>query len=439
MKFGRLLIAAVLLGGLSAAVWYSNKKTAADAGKPPADASPKVLTLKKEDITQLEFKHREGDPTIVKKSGDGWRITAPKDLPASQSAIDSILSSVSDISSDRLLDSNATDLAGYGLSPAVVEVDITMKDGKVSKLLLGEDTPTGSDVYAKVESDPRLFTVGSFNKTSLDKTFNDLRDKSVLFFNPDKVSRVELTAKKETIEFGRVNANEWQILKPKAARADGLQVDEMVRKVKDAMTETLSDDDEKKAVSAFGSAPALATIKITDASGTQTLEIRKAKDDYYAKSSSVPGVLKVNADLGMALDKSLDDFRNKKLFDFGFSDPTKIEFKDGAKDVTFEKTGDKWTSGGKTMDSISVQSLIDKLRDLSATKFPDTGFTSAAIEFTVVSNDGKRIEKVQIGANNIAKREGEPALYEIDAKAVQDARQAAGDIREAAASTDKKK
>ena len=61
---------------------------------------------------------------------------------------------------------------------------------------------------------------------------------------------------------------------------------------------------------------------MTDAGGNQTLEVRKDKDkNYYAKSSAVEGVYKIASDVGDALDKSLDDFRNKKLFDFGFSDP----------------------------------------------------------------------------------------------------------------------
>ena len=73
--------------------------------------------------------------------------------------------------------------------------------------------------------------------------------------------------------------------------------------------------------------------------------------------------------MGDALDKGLDDFRNKKLFDFGFSDPGKVELKN----AVYTKSGDKWMSGSKTMDNASVQSLIDKLRDLSATKFADSG------------------------------------------------------------------
>ena len=61
------------------------------------------------------------------------------------------------------------------------------------------------------------------------------------------------------------------------------------------------------------------------------------KDDYYAKSSVVEGIHKVPKDLGDGLDKAIDDFRNKKVFDFGFNDPTKIEFKDGGKTATYRK------------------------------------------------------------------------------------------------------
>ena len=45
----------------------------------------------------------------------------------------------------------------------------------------------------------------------------------------------------------------------------------------------------------------------------------------------VEGVYKVPKDLAKASIRALDDFRNKKLFDFGFNDPDKIEFKDGAR------------------------------------------------------------------------------------------------------------
>ncbi len=135
----------------------------------------------------------------------------------------------------------------------------------------------------------------------------------------------------------------------------------------------------------------MATVTTSDASGTQTLEVRKDKDkNYYAKSSAVEGIYKSTADLGDGLDKSVDDFRNKKLFDFGFTDPTKVE----VGSTVYQKSGEKWMSGNKQMDSASVQSLIDKLRDLAATKFVDKAAGDPFLVLAVTSGDGKRVEKV---------------------------------------------
>jgi hypothetical protein len=88
------------------------------------------------------------------------------------------------------------------------------------------------------------------------------------------------------------------------------------------------------------------------------------------------------------------------------------------------------------MDSTTVQNLIDKLRDLAASKFQDAGGGTAALEVTVTSNDGKRVEKVAInkqGDQYLAKRENEPSIYILDSKAADDLIKAAGDVKEAAA------
>ena len=327
-------------------------------------------------------------------------------------------------------------LSAYGLNAPILEVDITGKGGKVSKLKIGDDTPTNSGSYAMLEGDPRVFTVASYVKTGLDKSVNDLRDKRLLTFDQDKLSRVELMAKKEDIEFGR-DKDQWQIVKPKPLRADGLQVDEMLRKLKDAkMDLTLSPDDAKKAAAAFASGMPVATVKLTDPSGTQQIEIRKVKDDYYAKSSVVPGVFKATPELAMGVDKALDDFRNKKLFNFGFNDPNKVDMHLNGKTYSFQKGGDDWFSNGKKMDSVSMQSLLDKLRDLSATKFIDTGLLARqpwiSVWLRTAANRLKRSSLPSRARIIVAQRENEPALYALDAKTVNDLSQAASDVKPAA-------
>jgi len=312
---------------------------------------------------------------------------------------------------------------------------LTEKKNKTQKLMLGDDTPAGNGIYAKLDGDPRVFTIPKYDETSIDKSANDLRDKRLLTVDSEKISRVDLTSKKQEIEFGR-NKEEWQIVKPKPLRADGTQVDELVRALTDAKMDLAASDDQKKTASAFAAGTPVATAKLTTESGTQELQVRKSKDDYYAKSSAVQGLYKVPSTLGEALGKNLEDFRNKKLFDLGFDDPNKIEIRDGTKTYFLTRSGEDWWSGSaKKLDAGAVQALIERIRDLSASKFVDSGFTLPTVDVTVTSNDGKRVEKVaiaKVGDNYIAMRENEPALYQIDSKLVDDLTKSAAEVKPAA-------
>jgi hypothetical protein len=437
MRFRGLLVALVLLAALAGGLYYSNKQKAAEAAKPPANTPPKIVSLTEGDITKVVLKKKGAEDAVLEKTGGKWRLTAPMPYAADQDIASQLVASAANVTSDRIVEDKASNLAAYGLSSPALEVDITGKGGKISKLKIGDDAPANSGSYAMLEGDPRVFTAASYVKTGLDKSVNDLRDKRLLTFDQDqdKLSRVELIAKKQDIEFGR-DKDQWQIVKPKPLRADSLQIEEMLRKLKDAkMDLALSADDAKKAAATFASGTPVATVKLTDPSGTQQIEIRKNKDDYYAKSSIVPGVFKVTPDLGAGVDKALDDFRNKKLFDFGFSDPSKVEMHAGGKTYAFQKGGEDWFSNGKKLDSVSLQSFLDKLRDLSATKFIDTGALGApAIDITVVSNSGKLTEKLLIakqGADYVAQRENEPALYGLDGKTIAELSQAASDVKPA--------
>ncbi|MBS1857141.1 MAG: DUF4340 domain-containing protein [Acidobacteria bacterium] len=437
MKPKGLLIAVVLLavfGGLS--IWVYKHPASSDT-KTADGSATKLLTIPDDQFQEIKIVKLTGETIDLKKQNGKWRMVAPKDLPADQDTVGSMQSTLAALSADKLIEANATDLKGYGLAAPTLDVTVLRKDGKTDRILIGDDTPTGSGAYAKLPNDPRVFTVSSFTKTSLDKLPGDLRDKRLLTFDGDKLSRVELAAKGQTIEFGKNAQGEWTIVKPRPLRADGSAVDALVSKLKDAKMDLGNPSED--AAAKFAGAARVAVVTVTDESGNQTLEVRRDQEkNVYAKSTAVDGVYKANVDLGDAVDKGLDDFRNKKLFDFGFSDPSKVELKG----VTYTKDGDKWKSSGKAMDNTSVQNLIDKLRDLTATKFAEKGGGEPVFEATVTSNSGKRVEKVTIskqGTQYFAQRENEPSIYELDGKAVDDLRKAAQDVKEAPAEPPKKK
>ncbi len=434
MKSKGLMTASFLLLLLCGVVWWSNKR-AAIADKAPAESTTtKLVSIPEEQFREIEIKHRSGETVQLQRNDSKWQITAPIPLPADADAVSSMLTALSSLSSDRTVEEKTTSFDQYGLTQPTIELDIIDKNKKTSSLLIGDDTPAGTAVYAAIAGDPRVFALSSYKKSSLDKSTNDLRDKRLLTVESDKISRIQLVGKNETIEFGR-NKEKWQILKPRPLRADGYQVDELVRKLTDArMDLSSSDQDPEKS---FASGTMVATAKVTTESGTQEVRVRKNKDNYYAKSSVVEGMYKISSDLGQELGKNLDDFRNKKLFDFGFTNPNKIEIHDASKAYFLTRSGEDWWSGeGKKLDAGGVGSLVDKIRDLQASKFVDAGLGAPTVEITITSDDGKRIEKLLIskaGSSYVAKRENEPALYALDSKAVDELQKSAGELKPAAA------
>jgi hypothetical protein len=440
MKPKGLLIAVALLAVLGGGVWWSNKNEAKKSASKSDDKTTKVLTIPDDQLQEIRVEKPGVETVALARNAAGkWQLTAPRALPADQDTAGQVAGAVASVTSDKLIEEGAANLAPYGLDHPQMTVTVKRKDGKTDTLLVGDETPTGTGNYFKLCNDARVFTLATSSKTSFDKTANDLRDKRLLTFDSDKLTRVEINAKKQVVEFGKNNQNEWQILKPRPLRADGSQVEELIRKLKDAkMDLTVSDEDAKKAADGFAGAAKVATATVADAGGNQTLEVRKDKDkNYLAKSSVVEGVFKVASDLGEGLDKSADDFRNKKLFDFGFNDPNKVEVNQAA----YTKSGEKWIRGGKTMDSAAVQNLIDKLRDLSSIKFLDKGAGDTVVEALVTSGDGKRVEKVVItkqGNQFFALREHEPGIYELDSVAVESLQKAAADVKEAKPEAKKK-
>ncbi len=437
MKLRSLILSTGVLVALVGTLYWSEHRKPKEETTVSADTSPVILKLDEASITQVDLKKKDAAAIVLAKSSSGnWQIMQPQQLGADQNTVSSLVSTLSSLRSERVVDDKASDLSAYGLAQPAIEVDLTEKDNKNQKLLIGDDTPTSSAVYAMLSGDPRVFTIASYSKTSLDKSVNDLRDKRLLTVAADKISRVDLVRNSQTIEFGR-DKDEWQILKPKPLRADSMQVGELVQKLTDArMDVSGSGAGAKDAASAFAHGTPVAFAKVTDLSGTQELQLRKDKDTYYAKSSVVEGAYKVDSSLGQAMDKGLDDFRNKKIFDLGFGDPDKIEMHNGSKAILLSRSGADWWSNGKKMDAIGAQDFVSALRDLSATKLVDSGFTAPVAEIMVSSDSGKKVEKVSIaksGNNCVAKREGDPTLYQLDANAIDSLQKSADDVKPAAA------
>ena len=424
MKAGGLFTAIGLLAVLGGLIWWSNKHPTVDTKSTPP-AGPKLISVDAKQIDDIKILKSGSEPIELAKLADSWEMVKPMPMHADQDAVGMITSNLATLNADRLIDEHPGNLGDFGLANPAIEVDFTVKGGKSQKLLIGSDTPANTGTYVKLEGDPKVYTIPIFTKSFFDKIPVDLRDKRLLTFNQDKLTSVSVAGKGAAVEFGKNAQGDWQITKPKPMRADTLLVDDLIRKLKGANMDISSTD----APEQFAKADKIGTASTTDNSGTQTIEVRKNKDNYYAKSSAVTGIFKLaGSDLGDAFTKGVEDYRNKKLFDFGFNEVSRLEVNGTA----YLKSTDKWISGSNQYDAASVQSVVDKLRDLTSTKFSDKMAGTQALTICVISGDNHRTEKVTFskdGDSYDAQRDGEPAVYVVDAKDFDDLRKAITGIK----------
>jgi len=403
-----LLVIAAALGGY---LYYDSKHPASDEKK-----SEKVFAdLKSEKIDRVTVKSDKGETTSAQKQGDKWQLTQPAAAAADEAEVSGIASSLASLEVQRVIDEQASDFKQYGLDPARIEV--TFHDGgKDQKLLLGQKTPTGSDMYARVPDKPRVFLVASFLDATFNKSTFDLRDKTILKIDRDKVDRVEIDTPDRTIAVAKQGAD-WRLSKPLDARADFSAVEGIIGRLNSApMKAITADAPDAKALAEYGLDKPAATVPVMSGSSQAGLAIGKSAGEgvVYAKDLSRPMVFTVESSLADDLKKPADDFRVKDLFDARSFNTTRVEVTRNGQTVTFEKDKDKWKQtapAAKDADTAKVEALLTALSNARATGFVDKAPALDAPELTVsLKFDEGKQEKVAFArkdADAFARREGD--------------------------------
>ncbi len=423
----------VVLAGLGAYIYFVTWKRpeGADAGKK----NEKVFAVASDKIDEIKIASASGDTTTVKKDGAAWKVTDPINAAADESEVSGITSALSSAEVTRVVDENPTNLNDYGLSNPRVEIDFkTSGDKDYRKLLVGEKTPTGGDVFARRGDDKKVFLIPAFQETALDKSTFDLRDKTVIKFDREKVDNVGIAAGDRTLDLAKENT-EWKLTKPVAARADYGTVEGLVGRLQTVRMKSIASQDPSPAdLKKYGLDKPQATVNLNAGSSRATLLVGgKAEDNtVYAKDASRPMVVTVESSLLDDLKKGPDDYRRKDLFEFRAYNANHVEFTRNGQTIVFDRvkgTGegatDKWkrvSPNAGDVDKDKFDAFLAKLANMRADKFVDsaanTGLDKPALTMVVKFDDGKKEERVTFGQSGddvYAARPGEPGAAKTDA------------------------
>ena len=345
MRGGKsFLVLLAVAAALGAYIYFvESKRTGSDEKK-----KDKVFTVDTSKVDTIEVHAASGETTTLKKSGSDWQIVAPEAIDADASTVGTLVSTLESLEVSRVVSDNPSSVKEYGLDPAKSSVAFKLAgETTMHKLDLGDKTPTGSDVYARVEGQPKLLLIAAFNTDSLNRTTFDLREKAILKFQRDGVDSLKLEGSAPpAISLSR-KADEWRLTEPVTAKADFGTVDGIVGQLSSARMKAIETPGAASAgamspadLKKYGFEKPQETVTLGAGSTRATLQIGGKKDDasLYARDMARPGlVFTVEPGLLTALQRKPDDVRVKDVFEFRSFSAQNVAFTIGGQTYTFAK------------------------------------------------------------------------------------------------------
>ena len=423
-RLASTLAMVVVLAGLGAYIYFVDSKKSADGGEVKEKAFGELAPS---DFEEIQLGLPDAKPAKLVRTDGVWRLVEPTAADADANEVQSLVTSVSSLDVQRVVDEKGGDLAQYGLAPAQIDLSFKLKGQAAPKhILFGNKTSTGGDIYAKLADSPRVFLVAAFLEGSLRKDPFSLRDKAILKVDRTKVDGFTVTTGKGTIEFAKKDAN-WTIVKPLAARADFGAVEGAIERLVSTNMQALTAENAGD-LKAYGLDKPTATMVVKTGSSAATLILGKTENSVvYAKDVSRPMVFTVAPILVTDVAKDLGDFRRKDVFDVRSFNADRVEFTRDSTTQVFEKKKendkDVWkNSSGANVDTAKIEDLLSKVSGLRASSFEAAA--PAALKtpaLTVKTDFGGQSETVTIakaGADAFAARADEPGAAKLDAAAL---------------------
>lgn len=222
-----VIVALLVLALLAGYVYFLDRNSSRETKKEAVQ----LLAVDRDQVRSIQIKRRDG--TVIRlekaaevtengengengesgKNGDNgksdkkgqngenkvtWRLVQPLPWKAAASQVDSVLESAENLEAKRSLSGEQVEAEGlkaYGLDVPKAEVRFELADGE-KRLLIGDLTPVGGAYYACLPGEKTVYTVSSFDVRPFLAEVDAFRDKEIMTFDVNNVTRLTLDTKK---------------------------------------------------------------------------------------------------------------------------------------------------------------------------------------------------------------------------------------------------
>ncbi|VAX11267.1 hypothetical protein MNBD_GAMMA26-864 [hydrothermal vent metagenome] len=232
----------IVLISLSGIFYFTEQE--AEETRLEVEKGLKLFHFTVDDVSQFWITYlREDRELRVVRSQDGWELIEPLTAKGDNEVIQKLLQNVITARKDAVLFQNVgpAKLKELGLDDPEFEIGFTVGDRAII-IQFGVSGPTNNVAYAMLKGESRIFRVHSDTREEVRIEAYSLRDKTILDFDPIKMTRFVIEAKGEPRIVIEQNKGRWHMLEPDARKATMEKVVETLYEIKNSEVKLFKDD-----------------------------------------------------------------------------------------------------------------------------------------------------------------------------------------------------
>jgi hypothetical protein len=310
-----------------------------DARREAEEQARRLFPAVEQDAVEwIALATREGIEARLERREGSWSLAEPVVFPADRFAVDGMAANLAGLVSEAALE-NPQPLLEYDLDDAARTVRFSA-GGQERALLLGRQTPVGSNTYAKTGGSDAVYTVQTYKAQSFDKALDDLREKRILDFDTSAIQRVEARWPNGRVVLERAEAagdgadgqserGAWRLVAPLEARADDEVVDDLLSDLSYLRAVGFVDDPPDAAEAGLDPPSFEVILTPAEEGGAEVAPIRLAVGGLHEGERLVRGahasLYTIAADRFDDFPRELVDYRFKQLSRFDISDARQLD------------------------------------------------------------------------------------------------------------------
>jgi hypothetical protein len=364
-----------------------------------------IFNINKEEIDFIKIKYPNQEIHLKKVAEDYWDIIHPLATGADNREIASLISTIVDMKLNRMLD--VQNLSDHGLDQPAIEIILTLGEQE-EKVIIGNDGAVANTLYVQRGSDQQVLLVDQWIRGALTRTVFDLRNKSILSIDQDKVTELELIFPKDYFLMTK-EQNQWWIKEPESVRADSSIINNLLLALSNLRATNFVDNEDEKmrTQNEFKTADLIATIKDNDIN---------PKISFYRAIEKEPVFAVTTQDLPfyMISDSVLSDFKtdlfyyqDKIMLNFEKTQIKRIDIKTASESYSLQLTSGTWSLDGEEteINTEEVNRFLDRMKTLKAQKKPHfpvqpklVGLDPPSTEIRLFNAPGEMAAQLVIGS-----------------------------------------